>query len=87
MREEPRFVVSYVDADGGLLWQEEHEWVPPTVGVGIESPDGKRYRIVDVWNIKPKRGPLEYGIHAFLEPVTTGNDRLGQLWPDYYGKA
>lgn len=86
MREESRYVISYVQTDGTHLWQHEHAWTPAAIGHGIESPDGVRYRIVDVWVIHPKRGMLEYGVHAFVEPVTPENDRLGQLWPDYYGE-
>lgn len=84
MRDEARFVVDYVGMDGVSIWQDEHDWIPPMIGAGVELPDGKRYRIVDVWNIKQKRGGLEYGVHAFVEPVTAETDRLGNLWPDYY---
>lgn len=77
-------MVEYVSLNGESLWQEEYEWIPPVIGYGIESPDGKRYRVVDVWIIHPKHGRFEYGVHAFLEPVSPRDDLLHRIDPDYY---
>ena len=85
MREEPRFIITYVDADSGEhLWQEEHACSPAVVGQGVELPNGGRYRVADVWSIYPKRGPLEYGVHAFVRRADGDEDLLGRLWPSYY---
>lgn len=84
MREEPRYVVDYIAPVLEDSWQEEYEWIPPIVGHGIESPSGHRYRIVDVWIIHPKHGALEYGVHAFVEPVSAADDRLAHTYPHYY---
>lgn len=84
MREEPRFVVNYVTTAGEHIDQDEHDWMPPAIGMGVQFENGDRYRVVDVWSVKAKRGRPEYGVHAFLEPVTAETDRLGNTWPEYY---
>ena len=75
--------VNYHYPDGD---SDQAEWVkiPPVVGQGYVDGNSNRWRIADVWHIRPKRGPLERGVHVFLEYTTEGNDRLHQIDPAYY---
>ncbi|WP_375003282.1 hypothetical protein [Aeromicrobium sp. CTD01-1L150] len=82
-RPEPRYIVNYIAPAED--WQDEHAYIPPVVGNGIELPSGQRYRIVDVWTIHEKHGVMGYGVHAFLEPVKREDDRPANTYPAYYG--
>lgn len=83
IRSEPRYVVNYIAPDGE--WQDEYATQPPMIGYGIELPTtARRYRIVDVWIIHQKHGRIEYGVHAFLEPIGDDDDRPANTHPDYY---
>lgn len=65
--------------------QGEYSTLPPMVGYGVQSPSTwKRYRIVDAWIMAKKRAALDYGIHAFLEPVANDDDRPANECPQYY---
>lgn len=82
-RAEPQLMINYIAPDEE--WQDEYATLPPMVGYGIQSPSmWKRYRIVDVWIMAEKRAALDYGIHAFLEPVAYDDDRPANEYPQYY---
>jgi hypothetical protein len=81
---EPRYFINYVTQDGQQE-QHEYQYLQPVIGNGVQLESGKRYRIVDVWTVNAKRGHFEYGIHAFLEPVTADDDTFTKFNPEYYG--
>ena len=83
-REEPRFVVSYLDTNGRELWSDEHEWIPPVIGNGIVDQGGRRWRIVDVWVVHQEHGWFQNGVYAFLELADGDTDRLANIAPQYY---
>ncbi len=86
-RTEPRFIVTYLTEDESEMWTEDYDYIPPAVGNGVIDEQGKRWRIIDVWSVHEKRGRLEYGLYAFVEPATGDSDRPGRIAPEYYGSA
>lgn len=80
---ESRLFINYIAPDDE--WQDEEASIPPVVGYGVQSPrTWRRYRVVDVWIMAEKRAALDYGIHAFLEPVAYADDRPAYTYPQYY---
>lgn len=83
----PLYFVTYLTADQVTLWQDEEAPIPPAVGQGIVSEDGRRWRVRDVWVIGEKHGGLEYGTYAFVEPAVGEDDLLATVDPQYYGPS
>ena len=79
----PKYFVTYLTEDQKVFWQDEYAWIPPAIGNGIVGEDGKLWRIRDVWEIHEKRGGLEYGVYAFISPVTPEDNTLARVVPDY----
>ena len=82
----PQLLISYETPDLNDGWQDEYAEVLPDVGHGVIDSKGRRWRVVDVWHSGDKHGAVDYGVHAYLEPVMAGSedDRPGNLHPSYY---
>lgn len=86
-----RYQVTYL-VRGGSDWDRdalvvENAMNVPQIGEGVvlSLGEGERaFRIVDVWTVLPKRGALEYGVYAFIEPVAFSETPLQSWGPDYY---
>ncbi|MEU8740641.1 hypothetical protein [Streptomyces halstedii] len=67
-----------------VLYQQEEGVLVLPVGAGVLLGNGNRYRVVDSWFSYDKHGIFDLGLHVFVVPAAGGDDRLGQLAPDYF---
>lgn len=81
----PKIFVRYV-VDAMNQWDVEFSEHAPVAGQFIQGPDGRSFRIAEVWDIQEKHGAMVHGLTAFLESVDVMKHALGRYAPDYYGK-
>lgn len=80
----PKIFVRYIFPDG-LEEYTEYAESAPVAGQFVQWEGEKSYRIDEVWDIRAKRGGVEYGLTAFLDEVDVMKHRLGKHAPRYYG--
>jgi hypothetical protein len=83
MSQFPRWPITYYDHDV-VLHQDEGTPPPLAVGDGLIWADGRRYRVIDKWVSYDHHGHFDDGVHIFLEPVTTDDDRPKRIAPTYF---